>query len=420
MERVLLRAPMAYKAFVDVLFLGPTYPLEMRQYVRGLAEVGVRVFGVGDTPQAALPEDSRRYLSAYLEVPRLLDEDDVIARATAWLRGRSVDRVLTNWEVTVVLAARLREAWGVPGMDVETALAFRDKDRMKAKVEAAGLRVPRAARARTVAEAWEAADRVGYPLIVKPIYGAGSADTYRVGARGELEAVLRATAHVPEVSVEEYVAGEERTYDTVCIGGEPVFENVAQYLPKPLEARSNEWISPVIITVRDLARPELQGGLALGRAVLDAMGMDDGFTHMEWFLTEDGEAVFGEIGARPGGAHLVDQMNYTCDVDLYVEWARAVCLGRFEADTTRKYNCAITFKRAQGQGRIRAIRGLAALKARYGRWLVEDRLLPIGAPRRNWKATLVSDGFLMFRHPDWDEARRMAFAAATDVTLYAG
>ena len=31
------------------------------------------------------------YLDDYLEVPRMLDEDDVIRRATAWFRGRSVD-----------------------------------------------------------------------------------------------------------------------------------------------------------------------------------------------------------------------------------------------------------------------------------------------------------------------------------------
>ena len=136
--------------------------------------------------------------------------------------------------------------------------------------------------------------------------------------------------------------------------------------------------------------------------------------------TDDGEAVFGEIGARPGGAHLVDQMNYTCDVDLFVEWARAVCWGRFEGDTMRKYNCAITFKRAKGAGAIRAVRGMDALRRRCGRWLIEERLLPVGSPRRNWRHTLVSDGYLMFRHPEWEAAKAMAFAAATEVELIAG
>src|SRR5262249_62140153 len=140
--------------------------------------------------------------------------------------------------------------------------------------------------------------------------------------------------------------------------GRPAFANGAQYLPKPLVARTNEWISPVIITVRELGQERLAGGLALGRRVLDALGMGDGFTHMEWFRKPDGEVVFGEIGCRPGGANLVDQMNYTCDIDLFREWARAVCWGKFEAPTTRKYNAAIIFKRAQGQGRITRIEGL--------------------------------------------------------------
>ncbi len=56
---------------------------------------------------------------------------------------------------------------------------------------------------------------------------------------------------------------------------------------------------------------------------------------------------------------------------------------------------------------------------RFGRWVVEERLLPVGAPRRDWKQTLVSDGYLLVRHPEWDEAVRMAYAAATDVTMYA-
>lgn len=392
----------------------------MRHYVRGLVEIGARVYGIGDTPPHALPDDTRRHLSDYLAVPKLLDEDDVLERAHAWLRGRKLDRVLCNWEVMVHLAARMRERWGVPGMSVEVARGFRDKELMKERIAAAGLRVPKASRARTANEARQAAERIGYPLIIKPIAGAGSADTYRVDSASQLDGVLQAVTHVPEVSVEEYVDGEEFTFDTLCIGGQPVFENVAQYLPKPLEARSNEWISPIIITVRDLEQDKMQGGIALGRGVLDALSMHDGFTHMEWFLTPSGEVVFGEIGARPGGAHLVDQMNYTCDVDLFVEWARAVCHGTFEGNTERRYNVAIIFKRAQGQGHIRGITGLAAYRQRFGQHIVAEALLPIGAHRRNWKHTLVSDGFLIVRHPDWDETESMAFAAATDIQMYAG
>ena len=153
--------------------------------------------------------------------------------------------------------------------------------------------------------------------------------------------------------------------------------------------------------------------------MLKALGLGDGFTHMEWFLKPDGEAVFGEIGCRPGGAHLVDQMNYTCDIDLFREWARAVCHHKFEAPTLRKYNAAIIFKRAKGAGRITRVDGLDAFLRRHRPHIVEQRLLPIGSQRRNWKHTLVSDGYLLVRHPDWDQANAIAMEAATDVTMYA-
>ncbi len=401
------------------MFLACSYPPEMQQYTRGLAEVGAEVYGVGDTAAASLPPSLKQHLADYLQVPRLLDEDDVIARVHAWLRGREVDRVLANWEVMVMTAARLRERLGVPGMSADTVNGFRDKQVMKERVAAAGLRVPRALRVRTTADARAAAEQLGYPLVLKPIAGAGSADTHRVGDARELETVLKQMLHVGEASCEEFIEGEEFTYDTLCVDGVPRFQNVCQYLPKPLIARTNEWISPVIVTARDLGEPRLTDGLALGRGVLDALRMGDGFTHMEWFRKPDGEVVFGEIGCRPGGAHLVDQMNYTCDVDLFREWARAVCWGRVESSMVRKYNAAIIFKRARGQGRITRIDGLREFMRQYGQYVVEQRLLPVGSQRRNWKHTLVSDGYILLRHPDWDAACKLASIVANDVTMYA-
>jgi biotin carboxylase len=402
-----------------VVFLSPVYPPEMIEYTRGLVEVGAEVYGVGDTPREGLPPKVRALLHDYLQVPRIMAEDDVMDRVSTWLRGKTIDRVLSNWEPLVILAARLRERWGIPGMSVDAVRGFRDKQLMKERVRAAGLRVPKSRRVTTEAETRAAAEEIGYPLILKPIAGAGSADTYKVTSNAELDHAIKAMRGIPEASCEEYVEGEEFTFDTVCIGGKPAYENVAAYLPKPLEMRTLEWISPVIITVRDMSLPKLQGGIALGRKVLGALGMGDGFTHMEWYLTPKGEAVFGEIGCRPGGAHIVDQMNYTSDIDLFREWARVSCHGKFEATRPRKYNCGIVFKRAQGEGYVTRIEGLGAWLRECGEWVVEEKLLRPGTPRRNWKHTLLSDGHVVVRHPDWDEAHRMSFAAATGIRMYA-
>lgn len=158
----------------------------------------------------------------------------------------------------------------------------------------------------------------------------------------------------------------------------------------------------------------------MGRGVLKALGMQSGYTHMEWYRTRSGEAVFGEIACRNGGACLVDQMNFTSDIDLFREWARVSCWDHFEATTPRKYNVACVFKRAQGQGRIQRIEGKAEFMARYGSSVVKDALLPVGAHRRDWKQTLLSDGYLILRHPDWEQAKAIAASAATDIRMFAG
>ncbi len=402
-----------------VLFLSPGYPSEMPEFVRGLAEVGAQVLGVGDSPPASLPPAARRALSGYLRVRSLWDEAALVREVTDWLGGVELDRIECLWEPGMLLAARLRETLGVPGLGVEQTIPFRDKEQMKLRLDQAGIRTPRHQAARGGEQILAAAERIGYPLIVKPIAGAGSADTYRVEDPGELARVLPKVGHVAEVSVEEFVDGEEYTYDTVSIDGVPAFHNIAWYRPRPLVARSNEWISPQVIALRFPDQPALRRGVEMGHAVLAALGFQTGFTHMEWYQKADGEVVFGEIGGRPPGAHQVDQMNYACDIDVFRGWAEAVCFGRFSEPVRRLYNVANVYKRAEGEGTIRSIDGLAEFKARHGATIVWDNLLPVGASRRNWRQTLVSDGFVVLRHPDLAELLELADRFGRDVRLHA-
>jgi hypothetical protein len=165
--------------------------------------------------------------------------------------------------------------------------------------------------------------------------------------------------------------------------------------------------------------PPLECGIEMGRAVIDALGFDAGFTHMEWFRTTAGEAVFGEIAARPPGALSVPIMNLATGVDTYAGWAEAVCHGRFSQQIDRRDNVAVVFKRARGAGRIAAIEGLERLVARYRPHVVEVDLLPVGAPRRDWKRTLLSDGHVIVRHPDLQATMEIADRFGTDLQLHA-
>jgi hypothetical protein len=197
------------------------------------------------------------------------------------------------------------------------------------------------------------------------------------------------------------------------------FFNVGYYRPRPLVARSVEWISPQTLCLRDVDSDWVAGGVQMGADVLAAMNPGNAFTHMEWYRKADGEVVFGEIAARPPGARTVDLMNYVSDIDLYMGYAEAELKGTFSIDVTRKYNAVNIFKRAQGQGTIRRVSGLEQLVQRFGEHIVNIDLLPVGAQRRDWILTLISDGYLTIRHPDFEQACLIADAVGTDLQLYA-
>ena len=402
---------------MNVVMLSPGYPAEMAFFTRGLAAVGARVIGVGDQPPHALPSVAQEALAHYEHVP-LSDEGAVLTALQGLARHARIDQVECLWEPYMMLAARIREVFGLPGMTVEQTVPFRDKERMKQVLDAAGIRTPWHVSTTTVAGVWDAAERIGFPLIVKPIAGAGSADTYRIDSVQELTEVLPMLRHVPELSVEEFVDGEELTYDTVCANGHVLFENVLWYRPRPLQMRMHEWVSPVSILLRDLAVPDIQGGRRMGADVLAALGFNTGFTHMEWYRKADGEVVFGEIGARPPGARVVDMMNYATDGDVYVGWAEAGVHGRMQQHE-RHYNVGSIFKRAHGAGRITHVEGLDRLLADFGEAVAVLDLLPIGAPRRDWRSSVIGDGMIVVRHPEFQRVVEMTDRFAAEVQMYA-
>jgi len=404
---------------MNILMIQPGFPAEIPYFTRGLARMGARVLGIGDQPEGMLPDVAREGLAAYLRVPNLWDEVAVYDALRRWDVPVKLDRVECLWEPGMSLAAGLREKFGLPGMSVAQTELFRDKETMKAALDRAGVRTPRHRRAKSEPQCWAAAEAVGYPLVVKPIAGAGSANTYRVENAEAFKAILPKLRGVSEVSVEEFIEGREYTFDTISADGRVLYYNMAWYRPNVLIGRSEEWVSPQTLTLRDVDAPHLQPGYELGMRVLEALGFKTGFTHMEWFLKPDGEAVFGEIAARPPGGRSVELMNYGCDIDVFNGWAEAVIHKRFTQKVERKYNAVVVFKRAFGQGRIQRIEGLEAIRRQFGSHIVCENLSPLGALRRDWKQTLISDGYLILRHPDLEQTCAMADHVGEHLKIYA-
>ena len=115
---------------MNVIMISPGYPAEMAYFARGLAASGASVIGVGDQPVGSVPAVARDALAHYVPVGSLADGNAVAVVVRELARQVRIDRVECLWEPYMMLAARLREELGLPGLTVEQTVPFRDKELM--------------------------------------------------------------------------------------------------------------------------------------------------------------------------------------------------------------------------------------------------------------------------------------------------
>ena len=392
---------------MNVIFVEPSFPANQREFVRGLAEVGATVIGIGETPKDHLSDDLRHWLTHYEQVGSVIDEDAMVG-VVRWLQDkRWIDRLESTIEAHVLATARVREACGIPGTSYRTAFFCRDKPAMKEVLRQAGVPTARSTGATTADEVRTFARDVGYPLIVKPTAAAGAAGTFRVDSDVELESLLGQLANTPSVAVEEFVEGHEGFYDTMTVNGHVELEFVSHYYPNVLEAMRTRWISPQFIaTNRVDIEPSYDEVKALGRRVIEALDIGTSATHMEWFYGQKG-LMFSEIGCRPPGVRAWDLYNAGNDIDLYREWANAIVHGGVQSRPSRRFSAGIIALRPERDGHISGYSGIDEIQNRYGEWVIDAHLPGPGTPTQGVEAGYMANAWVRMRHPDYDELRRM-------------
>jgi hypothetical protein len=398
-----------------VALLGPDLFAAFDDFARGLKEAGARVTGVGATPAGRLRAGLRRHLDRWLVVRSPFDGVEVARALSRGAGGRSVDRLETVDERLVEPAAIARGRLGLPGLSAASARLCRDKPAMKDALRRAGLPCAESAAVATRAEAEAFAERVGYPLVLKPRAGLGAQRTFRVADLPELERAARELelGAGGEIAAEEFVDGHEGFYDTLSIEGEPRLEFVSHYYPAVLEALSDRRIAPQIAATNRVELPSYGELREAGRRVIRALGIGTSATHMEWFFGARGLKI-SEIGARPPGERIWDLYCAGNDFDLYRLWGEAIVAGTVSTRPSRRYATGSVQVRPDRDGRIAGYRGLAAVRRRCGDAIFRHELPRVGRPTVPIEKGYLANAWFRLRHPDYDELRRlMDFIGAT-------
>ena len=404
-----------------VVFVEPAFPDNQRQFVRGLAEAGAEVIGIGERPHDWLDDQLRGWMVHYHQVPNVTDVG-VLTDAVRWVQDKLwVDRLEATIESHTMAAAQVREACSIPGTSVRTTWLCRDKPSMKEALRQAGVPTAASTGADNAEQVWAFADAVGYPLILKPRSGAGALDTTRVDNREQLESALGSFGGkgVSSIAVEEFVEGHEGFYDTLSIDGGAALDFVTHYYPNVLEAMRTRWISPQFVTTNRVESVEDYGQLReMGQRVNEALGIGTSATHMEWFFGPKG-LRFSEIGCRPPGVGAWDLYSAANDLDLYREWANAIVHGKVSNPPSRRFAAGIVALRPDRDGSIAGYSGVDQIQSAYGEWVIDAHLPDPGTPTQDVEAGYMANAYVRMRHPDYDELRRMLDEVGRTVQVHA-
>jgi formate-dependent phosphoribosylglycinamide formyltransferase (GAR transformylase) len=382
----------------NVVFVAP-YALDATtRFVSAVTAVpDTRVGLVSSDPVERFPSAIQLAIAAHWRTDDCLDVDQLTTAVTA-LAGRlgSVDRLVAILENLQVPLGEVRDRLGIPGLSAATAEKFRDKARMKVEFEHAGVPCATSARVESAEHTAAFAHRVGFPFVAKPLAGAGARNTFRIEDPEQLRSWLEAAPPSPgePMVLEEFVRGDEHSFDSVVVDGRLVWHSISRYLPSPLDVLEHPWIQWCVLLPREIDGGEYADLVETAHRAVTALGLGTGLSHMEWFRRADGTVAISEVGARPPGAQFMTLMSFAHDADLYAAWARLVVTDEFDTPP-RRYAVGAAYLRAQGQGRsIVAAHGLDEVSEATRAQVVEVRLPQPGAtPSGGYEG----DGYVIVR-----------------------
>jgi carnosine synthase len=352
-EAQALRRKLAFGAtvvFVSAGLQGKRFILER------MVELGVKSVVIDHPDSWSRHLVAEGIIAKFIPVDMSQSSEQVFSQCLAHIKGLGADAatgpadgITTFIELSVPLVSRLCEVLGLPGFSPQSVDDARDKHRTRACLAAAGLPTPRNFLIKSDRELKDAAARVGFPAVLKPVSGAASLGVKKVESEKELqdcynEIVTEMSSLVVSsgalikgdgsgvgfnaasmidltLLLEQYLDGNEVDIDVVMSEGEWRYAAVQDNGPT-LEPYFNEtWAaSPSLLP------KEKQNALRdLAVSSVKALGFAAGVFHVECKYTSTGPQLI-ECNARMGGGQVRECNLLTWGVDL-VEETLFIALG---------------------------------------------------------------------------------------------
>jgi argininosuccinate lyase len=298
------------------------------------------------------------------DVPRLLAHLERLQPVLGF------DGVLTSCDYYLAAAARAAERLGLPGAPPEAVERACSKDFTRRALRDAGVPGPAFALAKTTSGLEEAAEALGYPLVLKPVDLCAGMFVRKVDDLAQLRKAhfalqgfpvnARGQRRNPVVLLEELLTGPEVSVETVTfqgqttvvgvtdksVAGAPWFVETGHMFPAALDADTEEAVAKTAVSA------------------IEALGLDNVVGHTEIKLTPAGPRVV-EVNPRPAGNQITELVRRVTGIDLAAVYAQ-IALGEkpdLHRVDTGAASAAISFLLPPREGTIGEVGGTDALAA---------------------------------------------------------
>lgn len=244
------------------------------------------------------------------------------------MQDTKFDAVTTYFEDAVALSARIATALGLGVNPILACEQARNKRLTREVMGRAGLPVPRFWRINSPKDVAHACAHVGFPAILKPVFGAASVGVSRINDEKEahskyeqLFSVLDPTTDAlwyqgTEMVLEEYYDGDEFDIDLLLWNGEAVYAKVSDNW-----ACWEPWFQETGTNCPSLyPKAKQQELIKLSVDTTLVLGFRAGCFHVECKYTSRGPRII-EVNARMGGVSVRDVNRHAWGVDLVEEHA---------------------------------------------------------------------------------------------------
>lgn len=286
--------------------------------IKACHKIGLRVVNMVDAwdEPHILPECGENEV-------RLITEDNRKSELMMCTLARnnelSFDAVFTSDELSVVTTTILSNALSTARLiNPKMSVAFRDKYYQKELLRGKVL----------VAQSWlieninsfYVTEEYPYPVVVKPLSGAGAAHTHIINSRDELVNLIEIHKDNPSLPksmvIEEFIQGDEMNIDGWVKDGNLQMFAVGKY-EQPMREIKNGWLVNAVTLLPESNQEVYEELSPFVKNILSTLGLKNGVFHMEIFYSkEDKKYTFSECAARIPGCFISQAFNDMFEIDL--------------------------------------------------------------------------------------------------------